>query len=69
MGDEYGICSEEAYSLLDVAHMFGCKIKMLPATKTSRSDSVFNTDKIKKLGWKQAKTLKEYIKSAKINKK
>jgi nucleoside-diphosphate-sugar epimerase len=49
--------------------MFGCKIKMLPATKTSRSDNVFDTDKIKKLGWKQTRTLKEYIKSIKINKK
>ncbi len=69
MGDEYGICSKDVYSLLGVAHMFGCKVKMLPATKTSRSNGAINTDKIKALGWKQTRTLKEYIKSIKINKK
>ncbi|MFH1129409.1 MAG: NAD-dependent epimerase/dehydratase family protein [Patescibacteria group bacterium] len=68
-GDEYGICSKDVYSLLDLAKMFDCGLKMLPATKTSRSTGAFNVDKIKKLGWRQTKTLKQYIELIKINKK
>lgn len=67
-GDDYGICSNDVYSLLDVAHMFGCKTKMLPTTKTSRSSGAFNSDKIKALGWKQTQTLKEYIEFIKKSK-
>lgn len=60
-GDNYGISAKETYSLLQVAKMFGNKIKMLPATKTSRSAKSFDSSKIKKLGWKQQHTLKKYI--------
>ncbi|MFA6307387.1 MAG: NAD-dependent epimerase/dehydratase family protein [Patescibacteria group bacterium] len=60
-GDDYGISAKETYSLLEVAKMFGCLIKMAPATKTSRSAKAFDSAKIKKLGWKQQYTLKSYI--------
>lgn len=64
-GDDYGICAKEVYSLLDVAKMFGCKIKMLPQTKTSRTATAIDSSKIKKLGWRQKHTLIDYIKSVK----
>lgn len=64
-GDDYGISAKETYSLLQVAKMFGCKIKMLPQTKTSRSAKAFSSAKIKKLGWEQTKTLKQYIEDIK----
>jgi len=64
-GDDYGICSQDVYSLLEVAHLFECKIKMLPATKTSRSSEAVDSAKIKALGWQQTKTLKNYIESIK----
>jgi len=64
-GDDYGICAKEVYSLLQVASMFGNKIKMMPATKTSRSSGAIDSSKIKKLGWKQTKTLKKYIQAIK----
>jgi len=67
-GDNYGISAKETYSLLQVAKMFGCQIKMVPATKTSRSSKAFASGQIKKLGWKQKHTLKEYIDTIK-NKK
>ncbi len=67
--DEYGICSKDVCSLLGLAKMFGCRVEMLPATKTSRSTGALNVNKIKKLGWRQTKTLKQYIESIKINKK
>ncbi len=60
-GDNYGICAKETHSILEVAKMFGPKIKMLPQTKTSRSSEAVDPSKIKKLGWKQKHTLKKYI--------
>jgi len=48
--------------------MFGGKTKMLPPTKTTRSESVVDTVKIKSLGWKPVHTLKKYIEDIK-NKK
>lgn len=59
--DEYGICAKEIHSLLEVAKMFGSKIKMLPQTKTSRTSEAVDSKKIKSLGWKQKYTLKNYI--------
>ncbi|MFA6467170.1 MAG: NAD-dependent epimerase/dehydratase family protein [Patescibacteria group bacterium] len=63
--DEYGICAKEVHSLLEVAQMFGDKIKMLPQTKTSRTSDSVDSKKIKALGWKQKYTLKQYIKDIK----
>lgn len=67
-GDNYGISAKETYSLLQVAKMFGCPVKMAPATKTGRSAKAFKSDKIKKLGWKQQYTLKSYIDNIKKSK-
>ncbi|MDQ5938596.1 MAG: ADP-L-glycero-D-manno-heptose-6-epimerase [Patescibacteria group bacterium] len=63
--DEYGICAKEVHSLLEVAKMFGSKIKMLPQTKTSRSSDSIDSKKIKALGWRQKHTLKQYIEEIK----
>ena len=68
-GDGYGISAKESISLLDVAKMFGGDIEMLPPTKTTRPHSVVDTKKIEKLGWKQTKTLKEYIQEVVKNNK
>ncbi|PWB39154.1 MAG: ADP-L-glycero-D-manno-heptose-6-epimerase [Parcubacteria group bacterium] len=58
---EYGICAAEVYSLLDVAQMFGGEVKMLPATKSSRSSGAIDSVAIKALGWSQKNTLADYI--------
>lgn len=60
--DEYAICAKEVYSLLDVAHMFGGEVVLLPATKTSRSSGAMDTSKLEALGWQQKHTLDGYIK-------
>ncbi|MSR85292.1 NAD-dependent epimerase/dehydratase family protein [Candidatus Uhrbacteria bacterium] len=60
-GDGYGISSTDDYSLLEVAHMFGGEMTMLPATSTTREQSVIDSEKISVFGWKQTKTLAEYI--------
>jgi UDP-glucose 4-epimerase len=63
--DEYGICADDVYSLLELAEMYGGEIVMLPATKTTRSSEAMDTSKLTALGWKQEHTLKEYIESVK----
>jgi UDP-glucose 4-epimerase len=66
-GDEHGIAADEFVSLLEIATQFGGAIEMQPQTKTSRSAAAVKNDKIKKLGWGQKHTLKEYIEDVKRN--
>ncbi len=66
-GDGYGISSTDDLSLLEVAELFGGEIEMLPQTKTTRERSVIDSEKISALGWRQAKTLKEYVEEIKRN--
>lgn len=63
--DEYSISAKEAYSLLDLARMFGGGVIMLPQTKSSRSTGAMDTSKLEALGWKQTKKLEDYVKSIK----
>lgn len=66
IGDDYGIGAKESFSLLDVARMFGGEIIMLPQTPTTRGEpAIVDSTKIKKLGWKQTKMLKDYIEEIK----
>ncbi len=59
---EYGISAKEAYSLLQLAQMFGGEIEMLPPTPTTRSGSgPMDTRELESLGWQQQHTLQEYI--------
>lgn len=64
-GDGYGLSSHDDYSLLEVAHLFGGEITMLPPTPTTREESVADAAKIEALGWKQTKNLKKYIEDIK----
>ena len=61
-GDEFGIGSDRAYATKEVAELFGCDIEALPERKTSRPSAKVNTEKIKKLGWKETRSLEDYIK-------
>ena len=60
-GDGYGLSAHDMYSLLDLAHLFGNDIVMLPQTQTTRETSVVDSSKIEALGWKQKHRLKEYV--------
>ena len=60
-GDGYGIGSNEGYSIIEVAEMFGGPIKMLPERKGNREDSELMTKKTRDLGWACKRNLKEYI--------
>ncbi len=60
-GDNFGIGTDEVFSLLQVAEMFGGKIEMLPQTKTTRSSAAVDSEKTRALGWVPQYHLPEYI--------
>jgi UDP-glucose 4-epimerase len=62
-GDEFGLGAVEAYSILDVANMFGGPIEMRPEAPGNRMDSTLDTTKARALGWVPRRTLVEYIES------
>lgn len=60
-GDDFGIGDEQAYSILDVARMFGGNIVMGPAVPGNRMASDIDTLKTRALGWSPKRNLKDYI--------
>ncbi len=60
-GDNYGIGTDEHFSLLEVASMFGGTIEMLPATKSTRTSPDVDSEKVRALGWVPQHHLPEYI--------
>ncbi len=60
-GDEYGIGSDESYSILEIAEMFETEIEMLPERKGNRMSAPVVSDKTKELGWKAEVSIKDYI--------
>ncbi|MEA2027946.1 MAG: ADP-L-glycero-D-manno-heptose-6-epimerase, partial [Campylobacterota bacterium] len=66
-GDEFGIGSEEAFSIKEVAQMYGGKIEMLPERRGNRMSAQVISDKTKALGWSPKKKLKEYIEECRGN--
>lgn len=66
-GDEFGIGSEEGFSVLEVAEMFNGQIEMLPERKGNRMTADVMADKTKALGWSSRKSLESYINTLKKN--
>ncbi|MDX9743178.1 MAG: NAD-dependent epimerase/dehydratase family protein [Arcobacteraceae bacterium] len=64
-GDEFGIGSPEAYSIVEIAQMFGGTIEMLAERKGNRMTADVISAKTEALGWKPSKTIKEYIENLK----
>lgn len=60
-GDEYGIGSDKAYSISEIAQMFGTKTVDLPPRRGNRMHSEMICEKTKQLGWKAQKDIKQYI--------
>lgn len=60
-GDEFGIGSDEAFTILEVAKMYGGKIEMLEERKGNRMSADVMIEKTKALGWEASKSLKDYI--------
>lgn len=66
-GDDFGLGDEQAYSILEVAQMFGGEISMKPASQGNRMGSDIDTFKTRSLGWGPKKKLTDYI--AQVRKK
>lgn len=66
-GDEYGIGDSTAYSILEVAHLFGGEVEMLPERKGNRMVAKVITDKTKLLGWDTKVSLYKYIEQLRLN--
>ena len=60
-GDEFGIGSDEAFSILEVAQMYGGEIQMFPERRGNRMTAEVISQKTKALGWNAKRTLREYI--------
>ncbi|MBB4803682.1 UDP-glucose 4-epimerase [Flavobacterium nitrogenifigens] len=67
-GDEFGIGSPEAYSILEIAEMFGKEIIMLPERKGNRMTADVISSKTEALGWKPTMVIKDYIEDLKKSK-
>lgn len=65
-GDEYGLGHNDAYSVLEVAEMFGGTIEMLPERLGNRLTFGINVDRARdELGWNTKRSLPQYIESLK----
>lgn len=60
-GDDFGIGDEQAYSILEVAQLFGGEIGMKPAPPGNRMTADIDTAKTRALGWAPKKKLADYI--------
>ena len=60
-GDDFGIGDERAYSILDVASMFGGDVIMKPVSQGNRMSSDINTEKTRAVGWSLKRNLVDYI--------
>ena len=61
-GDEFGIGSQESYSIIEIAQMFGAEIEMLPERKGNRMTADVVTSKTEALGWSPKRSVRDYIK-------
>lgn len=66
-GDEFGIGSDESFSILEVAQMYGGKIEMLPERRGNRMTAEVISEKTKALGWIPKIKLEDYINECKNN--
>lgn len=62
-GDDFGIGDERAYSILEVAQMFGGVVEMTPEVSGNRMGSDIDTSKTRLLGWKCRRELQDYIRA------
>ena len=60
-GDEFGIGSEEEFTIKEVAELYGGKVEMLPERKGNRMTAEVISDKTKALGWEPKRKLVDYI--------
>ena len=62
-GDDYGIGSPEAFSILEVAKIFGGPIEMLPPRAGNRMTAEVRTERTRALGWEPKESLADHIRA------
>ena len=63
VGDDYGIGHPQAFSIMEIAKMFGGKIEMLAERPGNRMAAEVITEKTQALGWSAKIKVEEYIAS------
>ena len=63
VGDSFGLGNHEAFSILEVATLFGGNIRMGPEVPGNRMSADIDTSKSELLGWKATHSLPDYIKA------
>lgn len=66
-GDGYGIGSDESFSVLEIAEMFGSEIQMIPERPGNRMFAELHVEKIKELNWKAKYSIVDYISKIKLS--
>ena len=61
VGDDFGLGDSRAYSILEVAEMFGGEIVMGPEVAGNRMSADIDTSKTRLLGWTPSRALIDYI--------
>lgn len=61
VGDNFGIGHERAYSVLEVAELFGRPVEMLPPRPGNRMAADIDTSKVRALGWEPKRDLESHI--------
>lgn len=64
-GDEFGIGNDDAFSVAEVAEMFGGNVEYIPERRGNRLSAEVMTEKTKLLGWRAERHLSDYISSIK----
>jgi UDP-glucose 4-epimerase len=60
-GDGYGIGAPEAYSIIEIADMFGLDIDYQPEVRGNRMAAELMTTLTEELGWSAKRSIKDYI--------
>ena len=60
-GDGYGIGADQAYSVIEVADMFGGEKVLMPERKGNRMSGGVDNEKMKSLGWQQNYNLRDWV--------
>lgn len=63
-GDDYGIGDEQAYSILEVAKLFGGEVLIRPSPPGNRMQSTIDTSRVRALGWTPKEKLADYIRES-----
>jgi len=66
-GDDFGIGSSQAFSVLEIAKMYGGQIVMLPQRRGNRMTADVMTEKTQAIGWTAKKNVKDWIDQLRLN--